>query len=184
MVGNCALCRLYSIRLCIDAGRHASLMGAPVIEQSGNMHDFFRPVRQPQYHIMVLTAVKFRPEKLRSFHQPLCKHTEMTDIVVGAQVVRRIVRLKMHSQHPINVAALKGRLVTVQIIRPLLVNRLHISKERTRMQDIVVVEQTYIISRRHFVTCVRISCNSFIFCKLAVYNPAFRQDFYALHRSL
>lgn len=50
----------------------------------------------------------------------------MTNIVVRAQVVDRIIRLEVHRDHLVDVRALKRRLITVNKVRILFVDRLYI----------------------------------------------------------
>ena len=75
---------------------------------------------------MVLAAVEPGAEQLHSIKQPLCKHAEMADIIVGAEIVNGIIRLKMHGQHFIDIAAFIGGFVTIYVIRPLLIDSPHI----------------------------------------------------------
>ena len=64
----------------------------------------------------------------------------MADIIVGSQVVRRIVRLKMHGEHPVDVIPLEGSFITVDVIRPLLIDCLCILKKHGGMQNIIMVK--------------------------------------------
>ena len=90
------------------------------------MHHTLRPVCQPQNHIVVLAAVKLWAEQLRTIQEFSRKHAEMTDIIIGTQIINRIVRLKMHREHFIDVPALKRGFIAVYVICILLINDLHI----------------------------------------------------------
>ena len=100
-----------------------------------------RIVRQAQNHVMILAAVKFCPKQLRAVQQLSGKYAEMTNIVVGAQVVDGIIRLEVHRDHLVDVRALKRRLIAVNKVRILFVDRLYIFVKCAGMQNIVVVKQ-------------------------------------------
>ena len=57
----------------------------------------------------------------------------MADIIIRPQIVRCIVRLKMHGQHFINIIVLESGLITIKIIRTLLIDLLHIRIQYGRM---------------------------------------------------
>ena len=84
----------------------------------------------------------------------------MTDIIVGSQVVDRIIRLEMHGQHVVDAVTGKSRLVTVKIIRPLDVYHLYIIIENLRVQDIVMIQQADVSSLRKRQAGIGISGNS------------------------
>ena len=50
----------------------------------------------------------------------------MADVIIGTQIINRIVRLKMHGQHLIDIPALKRSFIAVYVIRILLIDDLHI----------------------------------------------------------
>lgn len=81
------------------------------------MHHALRPIRQTQYHIMILASVELGAEQLGTVQQFPGKHTEMTDIVIGPQIINGIIRLKMHGNHLIDIAIFEGGFITVDIIR-------------------------------------------------------------------
>ncbi len=148
MLRYCSLCRLNGIGLCINPGSHTARMTSPIIHQSGHMHDFLRIIRETQNHIVVLAPVEFRPKQLITVQKGSCKHAEMTDIIIGTQIIRCKIRLKMHGKHLIDIAALEGGLITVQIICPLLIDGLHILVQHGGMQNIILVKQSDILSGR------------------------------------
>ena len=86
------------------------------------MNHLFCPVGKTQYHVMVLAAVKPGAEQLHAVKERPGKDAEMTDIIVGAEVVNGIVRLEMHGKHLIDIAAFIGGLVTVYVIGPLFID--------------------------------------------------------------
>ena len=119
-------CRLYGIGLGLNIAGHTACMASPVIQKPGHMNHIPGPVRQPKNHIVILTAVKPCPKQLFLLQKTSGKATEMADIIIGSQIIRCIIRLKMKSQHFIDVPILKGGFVTVNIICLLLINHLHI----------------------------------------------------------
>ena len=70
--------------------------------------------RQTQDHVMVLTAVELWPEKLRPLQQFPVKHAEMTDIIVGAQVIDCKIRLKMQRDHMVDAVPEKAVTITMR----------------------------------------------------------------------
>ena len=123
---HCPLGRVNGVRLGIDIRCHRLGMGSPVIQDLRHMDNLFRPGSQSQDHIVILAAVKLRPEQPRLFQQFLRKYRKMTDIIVGPQIINRKIRFEMNGQHIINAVPLKSHLVTVNIIRILLTDHLHI----------------------------------------------------------
>ena len=117
MIRNRASRRFDHVRLCLDIARNTACMGAPIIQKLRHMDDMLRIVRQAQNHVMILAAVKFCPKQLRAIQQLSGKYAEMTNIVVRAQVVDRIIRLEVHRDHLVDVRALKRRLITVNKVR-------------------------------------------------------------------
>ena len=162
MVCHSSLRRSHYIRLCVDPGGHTALMASPVIQKLWNMHDMLCPVCHTKDHIVILTSVKPGTEQLLPFQKPLSKHAEMTDIIIGPQIVHRIIRLEMHGQHFIDITIFKGGFIAVNIIGILLVDRLHIFVQRTWMQDIIMVKQPDIFSRSQLQALIGISGNPFI----------------------
>ena len=104
------------------------------------MYDFLRVIGEPQYHVMVLASVKLGTKQFVTIQQLSGKNAEMADIIVGSQVVRCIIRLEMHGQHMIDIASLKSRFITVDVIRPLLIDCLCILKKHGGMQNIIMVK--------------------------------------------
>ena len=168
MIRNRASCRFDHVRLCLDIARNASCMGAPIIQKLRHMDDMLRIVRQAQNHVMILTAVKFCPKQLRAVQQFSGKYAEMTDIVVGAQVVDGIIRLEVHRDHLVDVRALKRRLITVNKVRILFVDRLYIFVKGAGMQNIVVVKQPDKLAGCKLIAFVRVARNALVFGKLLI----------------
>ena len=63
----------------------------------------FRLFGQPEDHVVVLASVIFRAEQPALLQKFFIKYGKMTDIIVGAQVVRLIVRLKRHHDQIVQV---------------------------------------------------------------------------------
>ena len=92
----------------------------------------------------------------------------MTDIVVGAQVVDGIIRLEVHRDHLVDVRALKRRLITVNKVRILFVDRLYIFVKCAGMQNIVVVKQPDKLAGCKLIAFVRVARNALVFGKLLI----------------
>ena len=71
---------------------------------------------QPQYHIMILASVELGAEQLGTVQQLPGKHAEMTDIVIGPQIINGIIRLKMHGNHLIDITVFEGCLLYTSYI--------------------------------------------------------------------
>ena len=72
----------------------------------------------------------------------------------------------------IDAVSLKGCFVTVNIIRIFFTDCLHIGKQNTWMQQIIMIKQCNIISCCHFITFICIPGNTLIFDKLLILDPA------------
>ena len=166
--------RFDGIGLGLDIGCHGAGMASPVIHQPGHMDDFTGIVREPQNHVVVLAAVVFFSEQFVSVQQLPGKNAEMADIIVGAQIIRGIARLKMHGQHTVDIAAFKGSFVAVQVIRILLVDCLYIFVEYAGMEKVVLIQQPDIFSRCHLQAGVGVPRYAFVFIQMLIDNPAFR----------
>ena len=137
------------------------------------MHHALCPGSKAQDHIMILTAVELRTEQLRTVQQPSGKGAEMTDIIVGPQIIRRIIRLKVQGNHVVyGGVSLKRRFVAVNVIRTLLTDRLHILVEDAWMQHVVMVKKRDIIAGSHRQAGVGVSRYAFVFRQLLIENAA------------
>ena len=167
------LSRLNGIALRIDVQGHAPRMGSPVIIKLRHMHHTLGAGGEPQDHIVVLAAVKLGAEQLRPVQKPSGKGAEMTDIIISPQIVRCVVRLEVQSDHVVDgTASLKRCLITIDVVRSLLTDRLHILVENAGMQHIIMVKKRYIVTGGHGQTSIRIAGYSFIFRKLFIEDPA------------
>ena len=117
---------------------------------------------------MILAAVKFCPKQLRAIQQLSGKYAEMTNIVIRAQVVDGIIRLEVHRDHLVDVRALKRRLITVNKVRILFVDRLYIFVKCAGMQNIVVVKQPDKLAGCKLIAFVRVARNALVFGKLLI----------------
>ena len=172
MIRHGTLCRFDGIGLCVNTGGGTARMASPVIHQSGHMYDLLCSVRQTQDHIVVLRTVKSRTEQFLAFQKFSGKDAEMTDIIVGPQIIRCIIRLKMHGQHFINIVLLEGGLITVQIIRTLFIDFLHIGIQYGRMQNVILIEQSDIVSGGQLVTLIGVVGNTSVMVQVLIYNTA------------
>ena len=162
MIRHRILCGLDGVRLGVDIGGNASRMASPIVEKLWHMHHILCPVGETQDHIMVLASVKFRAEQFRSVEKLPCKHTEMTDIIVGTEIVNGVIRLKMHGQHLIDISALKGSLITVYVICVFLIDHLHILVQRAGMQNIIMIKKPDVLPRCHGKTPVGVPRDTLI----------------------
>ena len=158
--------------LCLNSGRNTSRVVTPVVQHLRHMYDLLRSVCEPKNHIMILAAVVLRSEKRLSLQQCPLKHAKMTDVIICSEIVRRIVRLKMYNQHMIDIAALKGRLITVEMIRPLLIDRLHILKQHAWMQNIILIQQSDVFPGCQFEAGIRVCGNTAVHIQMPVNNPS------------
>ena len=172
MIRHRSPCGLHHIGLCVNPRGDAPLMAAPVIQKFWHMHHLLCPVRQPQDHVVILAAVKPGAEQLRPVQELSVEDAEMADIIVGTQVVHRIVRLEMHGQHLIDVPAPESGLITVNVVRIPLIDCLHIFVQGAWMKNIVMVKQPRIFPRCHFQTLVCIAGNTLVLRKLPVDDPS------------
>ena len=90
------------------------------------MHNILCLIRQPQNHVVILRAVKFRAVQFLSLQELPIKAGKVTDVVVRTQIVDGIIGLEMNGHKVIQIILPKGRLVTVQVICILLIDRLDI----------------------------------------------------------
>ena len=72
----------------------------------------------------------------------------------------------------IDITALKGCLIAVEIVRPLFVYRLHILKQHARMQNIILIQQSDIFPGCQFKAGIRICGNTTVHIQLPVNNPS------------
>ena len=131
---------------------------------------------QTQNHIVILTAVVLRPEKLRSGEQFSVKYAEMTNIIVRAQIIDRKIRLKMKRDHIVDAVSVKSCLIAVDVIRIFFADRFHIFIERRRMQYIVMVKKTDIFPACQRKAEIGIARNAAASFMPPVQNSAFRSD--------
>ena len=90
------------------------------------MHNILCLIRQPQNHVVILRAVKFRAVQFLSLQKLPIEAGKVTDVVVRTQIVDGIIGLEMNGHKVIQIILPKGRLVAVQIICILLIDRLDI----------------------------------------------------------
>ena len=113
---------------------------------------------QPQNHVMVLAAVKFRAEQRHTLQQFPVKSTEMTDVIIGPQIIRSKIRLKMERNHVVNrLISLESGLIAINIVRSLLTDHLHILIEHTRVQHVVMIKQRDILTGGHIQTGIGVA---------------------------
>ena len=93
----------------------------------------------------------------------------MADVIVGAKIVDCKIRLEMNGNHFVDIAVHKSCLIAVDIIRTF-VYRFPVFVNNRRMKNIVVIEQSDIISRRHLVAFVGIAGYALVFLKFPVYD--------------
>ena len=85
--------RLKGIFFALRVFRRRILMASPVIQNLGNMADFFRLLRAAEDKIIILGSVVLRPEKAGLFRQSPLYAEQMADIVHRTEKVQVKVRL-------------------------------------------------------------------------------------------
>ena len=95
MSGDRVACRDVRVGLGVAAGRGAGV-GAPVVEDPGDVRDPIGALDQPQDHVDVLGAVELGAKAADLCDQRPPVDAEMTRVAVGAQRVRRPVGLEVH----------------------------------------------------------------------------------------
>ncbi len=170
VIMNGPLSRINGIRLCIDILGYGRFVRTPVVQCLRYMAYLLGLRSKPENHIMILAAVIFTAEQSRLIQKLPGKCGKMADIIISSQVINGKIRLKVEDNHMINAVALKGNLVTVNVICPRLIDCLRIFKECSRMQDIVMVKKTDIISCRQLQALVGIAGNSIVVIQHMINN--------------
>ena len=112
------------------------------------MHHLFGLLGQAQVQVIILAAVELRPLVAAHLGQQRgTEHAQVADVVVGAEVVQHIIRLEVVHRQMVDVA-LKGDLVRIHEVGSLLGDSLCHIPQSARMQDIVVVQPSFLSSFR------------------------------------
>ena len=85
MIHDCPGTGLKSIKLAFRIAGRGILVTAPVIQHLGNMDDLPGLFRTAEDEIIILRAVKFRPEALYLLQERAFYHEQMADIVYAGQ---------------------------------------------------------------------------------------------------
>ena len=157
-----------------DIAGHAGGAGAPIIQQVRDMNDLVCLFGQAQVKVVVLAAVELRPLVAAHCRQQLCaEHAQVADIVVGAEVVQHVIRLEVVNGPMVDVA-LKGDLVGVDEVGPLLGDGLRHIPQRTGVQDVVVVQQGDELARGQRKALVGVARNAVVFLQFLVADTRVR----------
>ncbi len=132
------------------------------------MNDMFCSVSETKDHIVVLASVKLGPEELCAVKKSSLENAEMADVIVGSEIVYCVIGLEMHGDHLVDVIALKGSLVAVDVICLFFINGLHIPVKGLRMKNVIMVKKTYIFTLCQFKAVVGIAGNTLVLFKLQV----------------
>ena len=143
-------------------------MASPIVQKLRHVNHIPGPVRQTQYHIVILTAVKPGTEQLCSIQQLSGKNAEMTDVIICPQIVDGIIRLEVQGNHPVDVPAFEGGLITIDIVRILFIDHLYIFIKGTGMENIVMIKEADIFSCGQGKALIRVAGNALVFYKLFV----------------
>ena len=168
MIRHSALCRIDRIGLCPDVVRRGAGMASPVIKELRNMHNILCLIRQPQNHVVILRAVKFRAVQFLSLQELPIEAGKVTDVVVRTQIVDGIIGLEMNGHKVIQIIFPEGRLVAVQVIRILLIDRLDVPVQNRRMKVVVMIKRCDVLALCQCKAGVRVLRNSSVFLKLPV----------------
>ena len=107
---------------------------------------------QAQYtleQVVILSSVVSYPESAAPFHQRAAESRKMADIIVRKKIIGREIRLKMNEYNVLWVWPFKGRFVGINEIGIFFTNRLYHVIKRGGMEQIVMIEQSKIITLRH-----------------------------------
>ena len=161
-----------AVELGLDAAGHAGGAGPPVVEHMGNMDHLLGFFGEAEVQVVVLAAVVLAPlAAAGGFQQAGLKDAQVADIVVGPQVVQHEIGLEVIEGGVLHLA-LKGNLVGVDEVGPLLHNGLgHIPQGRG-MQDVVVVQQGDVLPCGQGETGVGVAGNALVAFQLLVADPA------------
>ena len=140
MVANRPPGRIDGIGFRADVRRHGSRMRTPIVEYFWNMLYVFRLFRQPKNHVVILTPVILRPKQTGLLKKRRVEYREMTNIIIGPQIVRRIVRLKMQHDQIIQIRRSKRSLIRIHIICMFLADDFHTFIQKTWMHHIIMIE--------------------------------------------
>ena len=135
------------------------------------MHDPMSLVSKSQDHIMILTSVIFGTEKLHAIKEFPLKAAEMTDIIVGSEIIYRKIRLEMKRDHFVDIIILKCGLITVDIVRTLFIDDFNIFIQYARMQYIIMIEKCYVIACSKLKALIGILGYALIGSKLLIPDP-------------
>ena len=137
------------------------------------MNDMLCSVSKTKDHIVILTSVELGPEEFCSIKKSSLEHTEMTDVVIGSEIIYCIIWLEMHSYHLIDVITLEGGLITIDVICVFLIYCLNIPVQNLGMKYIIMVKKTYILAFCKLQTMIGITRNTLILLQFHVADPAF-----------
>ena len=165
---QCLDCCFQAVGLGRDIAGHAGGAGTPVVQQMRDMHDLVCLFGQAQVKIIVLTAVELRPLVTAHFCQQLCaEHAQVADVVVGTQVVDHVIRLEVVDRQMVDVA-LKGHLVGIHKVCPLLCDGPCHIPQSTGMQDIVVVQQSDVLALSKGKALIGVARNALVLFQFLV----------------
>ena len=154
-----------------DVAGHAGGAGPPVVEHMGDVDDLLGLLGEAEVEVVVLAAVVFAPlAAARLFQQGTLKDAQVADIVVGAEVVDHIIRLEVVEGGVLHFA-LKGHLVGVDKVRPLLGDGLGHIPQGAGVEDIVVVQKGDVLPFCQGKALVGVARDPLVFGEFLVADP-------------
>ena len=155
------------IGLGIRAARGRALMHPPVIQHLRHMGRAAGLFDEPQEQVVVLTAIALRPLAANFVPQCFLKHRQMADVVAAQQIIRRVVRLEVGHDGPLDAFGEK-RFVAVEeavrlSLRPQLQNGFAHGVHRVGRKDIVMVGKGQIFAVGQRGSRVGVGSNALVF---------------------
>ena len=134
----------------------------------GDVDDLLGLFGQAEEEVVILTAVVFHPlTAAAALHQGAAEDGQMTDIVVGTEVVQHEVRLEVVEHHVLHLA-LKGGLVGIDEVRLLLGDGFGRIPQRTGVQDVIMVQQGDVRAGGHRKAVVGVAGDQLVLFQLLV----------------
>ena len=137
------------IGLGLGAAGSRPRMDPPIIEHLRHMGRAAHLLDEPEEEVVVLTAIALWPLAAHGIPQGLLEHGQMADVVAAEQVIRRIVRLEVCYDGPLDALGEERFIAVKEAIRfpplPQLQDGLAHRVHRVGRQNVVVVRKGQIV---------------------------------------
>ena len=155
---NGPLACIKGIHFALRILRSGILMAPPVIKNPGNMINIFCSFHTAPDKIVILGAVKFRPQHSNLIQKLFFYHKKMADIIYSTKQIQVEIRLEMRKEKTVS---FNGHFILIRIqnlcFRPF-IDGFHTGKQRVSRQCIIVIR------KRNKITCGRLNGRICIFC--------------------